>query len=259
MDFATGPARTTSLPRRNETIDGLALNNPANAASMILTWDMPVAGNDWWWAIDNIEVKADMVSNPFGINDDTSWNFNTFTTPKIGFSSVEASVAEDGGEVMLTVVRQGDTSTTLSVDYAVTIGTASAADFGAGSGTVDFAENEAEQTILVSITEDSVTELNETFTVTLSNPTGGAELDDASTATVTIIDNDRPVIVFQQGVETVIDGTGTGVTYEGTQDADPRAAGPDEFRDSASINVDGEDGGQDPEGNDLRSSWPVTF
>ena len=54
-------------------------------------------------------------------------------------------------------------------------------------------------------------------------------------------------------------GTGTGVTYEGTQDADPRAAGPDEFRNSATINVDGEDGGQDADGNNLEVHGLLRF
>jgi hypothetical protein len=41
----------------NEFID-LALNNPVDASSAVITWGMEDAGNDWWWAIDNISVEA---------------------------------------------------------------------------------------------------------------------------------------------------------------------------------------------------------
>ncbi|MCC7085780.1 MAG: hypothetical protein IT427_12325, partial [Pirellulales bacterium] len=39
----------------NETV-AVNLNNPAGAASMILEFGLLNAGNDWWWAIDNVQV-----------------------------------------------------------------------------------------------------------------------------------------------------------------------------------------------------------
>ncbi|MBN2629644.1 MAG: hypothetical protein JXR75_03770 [Rhodobacteraceae bacterium] len=47
----------SSLSRANEavTLDVLA---PADAASVQFAWRMSDSGNDWWWAIDNIEVTA---------------------------------------------------------------------------------------------------------------------------------------------------------------------------------------------------------
>ena len=32
------------------------LNNPAGATEMVLTFGYLDAGNNWWWAIDNVEV-----------------------------------------------------------------------------------------------------------------------------------------------------------------------------------------------------------
>ncbi len=37
------------------------LNNPEGAQSMVITFGMFDAGNDWWWAIDNIEVATGAV------------------------------------------------------------------------------------------------------------------------------------------------------------------------------------------------------
>ncbi len=39
----------------NETLI-LDLDNPAGAETVQFTFDMPVAGNDWWWAVDNLSV-----------------------------------------------------------------------------------------------------------------------------------------------------------------------------------------------------------
>ncbi len=56
----------------NETIT-LAIANPAGAASMVLTFGYFDAGNDWWWAIDNIVITAqrtaDLAYNPYPAND----------------------------------------------------------------------------------------------------------------------------------------------------------------------------------------------
>ena len=34
------------------------LNNPSGAQSMVVTFGLFDAGNDWWWAIDNIEITG---------------------------------------------------------------------------------------------------------------------------------------------------------------------------------------------------------
>ena len=41
----------------------IPLNNPAGATSMHLEFDMPQAGWDWWWAIDNVEVTGAVAVN----------------------------------------------------------------------------------------------------------------------------------------------------------------------------------------------------
>ena len=53
---------------KGEAIDEqvlLPLNNPEGANTMIITWRMFDAGNDWWWAIDNVTVTAgDEIPDP---------------------------------------------------------------------------------------------------------------------------------------------------------------------------------------------------
>ena len=78
------------------------------------------------------------------------------------------------------------------MDYATSDGTATAgSDYGATSGTLSFAPGETSKTVNVPVTGDTTTDKphDETFTLTLSNASGGATISNAS-ATGTIIDDD---------------------------------------------------------------------
>ena len=93
-----------------------------------------------------------------------------------------------------TVTRSGDTSIASSASFAVIgsgVNPANAADFGGTlpTGNVNFLAGETTKTITVNVSGDSIFEANETFNVTLSNPTG-AVLSTASTATGTITNDD---------------------------------------------------------------------
>ncbi len=69
-------AGAPGLPGINETIT-LPLENPANAASAVVTFTMPYAQNDWWWAIDNIRLTSPFSGNPIDGIDDGQWTFST--------------------------------------------------------------------------------------------------------------------------------------------------------------------------------------
>jgi hypothetical protein len=64
MNSANVPGGDSSFERVNEALS-LPLNNPAGAASAIIRFGMTNAGNDWWWAVDNVEV-TDVVPEPTG-------------------------------------------------------------------------------------------------------------------------------------------------------------------------------------------------
>ena len=109
------------------------------------------------------------------------------TSPSL--SIADASVTE-GGALVFTVTRAGDTSAAVSATYSTSPGTATTgSDFTSASGTVSFAAGQTSATISVSTIDDTVVESAETMSITLSTPTGGAVLGTA-TATGTINDND---------------------------------------------------------------------
>jgi MYXO-CTERM domain-containing protein len=64
MNSANVPGGDSSLARVDEAVS-LPLNNPAGATGAIIRFGMTRAGNDWWWALDNIEV-TDVVPEPTG-------------------------------------------------------------------------------------------------------------------------------------------------------------------------------------------------
>ena len=108
-------------------------------------------------------------------------------TPTI---SVSDASAKEGSSVAFAVSLSAASSQQVTVAYATSGGTAtSGTDFTETTGTLTFAANETSKTVSVATTGDSDDEADETFTLTLSNPTN-ATLGDA-TATGTINDDDE--------------------------------------------------------------------
>jgi hypothetical protein len=126
-------------------------------------------------------------------------------------SAATYSVGEGDGSLTVTVDRVGGSAGAVSVDYATVDGTATVgSDYTAASGTLNFASGVTSATFSITILEDTVYEANETFTVSLSNPQGGATLGTPSTATVTIIDNDEGPGALQFSAATYSVGEGDG-------------------------------------------------
>ncbi|WP_286188669.1 Calx-beta domain-containing protein [Mycobacterium sp. PO2] len=101
----------------------------------------------------------------------------------------DASVVEgDGGQthVMFTVTLSAASDEAVSVGYVTSNGTATAGvDYTAGSGVVTFAPGVTSQMVHVTVTGDTAVEGNETFTVSLSNPSGATIADGSAVGTIT--------------------------------------------------------------------------
>ncbi len=129
----------------------------------------------------------------------------TATVPGLApwLAVVDASGVEGANTAVdFTVTLNRAVAETVTVDYATSDGTATAgADYTATSGTLTFAPGETRKTVSVPLLDDEVEESAETFTLTLSNASGGrAYLSDA-TATGTIADDDSttPPVGVPQG------------------------------------------------------------
>ncbi|MBD2148282.1 Calx-beta domain-containing protein, partial [Sphaerospermopsis sp. FACHB-1194] len=90
--------------------------------------------------------------------------------------------------VSYTVTLSNSSSQIITVQYATANGTATAvSDYTSTSGTLTFNPGITSQNIIIPIVNNSINEANETFTLTLTNPTN-ATLGTAQTATTTITD-----------------------------------------------------------------------
>jgi parallel beta-helix repeat protein len=102
-----------------------------------------------------------------------------------------ARVFEPAGAISLRVNRTNG-ATPAAVDFAMTNGSATAgSDFALTGGTLSFAPGELSKNLVVPILNDQVSEGVEAFSITLSNPRGGASLGNPTT-TVVIDDDEVP-------------------------------------------------------------------
>jgi parallel beta-helix repeat protein len=115
----------------------------------------------------------------------------------IQLTATSTSVGEGGSIVTITATRTGGSDGAVSVSFSTGDGTAqSPADYTGTFGTLSWADGDtAPKSFNVAIIDDAVIEPNETFSVTISNPQGGATLGAAATEVVTIVDDDAVAAV----------------------------------------------------------------
>ena len=129
----------------------------------------------------NGEIKDTSATGTIEDDDTVEVVANTPTMSISGGSGKEGDDNSIGFSVTLDEAANGN----VTVDYATADGTADAGDdYTAKSGTLSFSAGETSKTISVAIKDDIDNESDETFTVTLSNPSG-ADLG-TSSATGTI-------------------------------------------------------------------------
>ena len=150
-------------------------------------------------------------------------NPQVFVDPSVALSPLSTSglhVTEGNSgttDAVIPVDLSGPSTQTVTVDYTTVDGTAKAADndYIPATGTLTFAPGETQKNIVIKVVGDTTYELDEVFTVVISNPVNATILGDspgfADTATVFIV-NDDAVIPFAILTTALPDGQ-TGVPY----------------------------------------------
>lgn len=142
-----------------------------------------------------------VVYNPYDANEVWVTSFGGgmrvgFATPptpgNVSLAQATYSVSETGGSLLVSVTRGAGSSGAVSVSYATTNGTAIAGqDYTAANGTLSWADGETgAKTFSISLINDAIFESNETFAISLSNPTNGLALGSVTTSTVTVTSDD---------------------------------------------------------------------
>lgn len=195
-DATTGPSLATQVTPVTVTLPAEANNQP-QLQVRIMTAN--AVGSDEWIGIDDISVVSDAAgpaAQP-GI-----LSINDVTMPEGDSGSTD---------MVFTVTRSSGSDGAVSATWTLNLnGTANAADFAgaATTGTVTFAAGQTTAEIRIPVAGDTAFEPNETFSVTLSAPTGGATLGDAS-GTGTIASDDMPPLANVFVSELVYDPAGT--------------------------------------------------
>ncbi|HYG76614.1 MAG TPA: Calx-beta domain-containing protein, partial [Planctomycetota bacterium] len=151
-----------TIPEANETIQ-VTLSSPVNAA--------------------------------LGTNTVHTFTINDNDTPSVAFSSAASNGSEATTPANLAVTLSAASTQSVSVNYAVTGGTATGGgtDYTLASGTLTFNAGETSKNIAIAVVNDTIPEANETIQVTLSSPVN-ANLGTNTVHTYTINDNDAPSV-----------------------------------------------------------------
>jgi hypothetical protein len=136
----------------------------------------------------------------------SSWrtqNSPAYCSSQLQLSATNYNVNEGDGGTTITVTRTNSSDGTVSVEYATSDDTATAPDdYTQTTGTLNWSDgDDADKTFTIDINNDSEVESDETLIVSLGNPTGGAELGEPDTATVTITDNEGAGALIKGSVE----------------------------------------------------------
>jgi len=164
---------------------------------------------------ETIEVTLSNPSNAtLGANTVHTYTIldNDVVVPEVQFDLTSSSDDEGVATVNLSVSLDQSTAQTVTVDYAVTGGTAVDPDDYSIAGTqLTFNPGVTQQDIVITVVDDALVESDETIEVTLSNPSN-ATLGANTVHTYTITDNDVvvPAVAFDvtslsggEGVATV--------------------------------------------------------
>lgn len=126
------------------------------------------------WGLDNVGVTV--IDAPAGV----------FQFGQPGYVFLENTT-----NATVTVFRAGGTRGAVTVDYATRNGTALAlSDYRPLTGTLSFADGESEKSIALFFANNPSPENDETFEISLANPTSGAVLGSAKPAAIRILDDD---------------------------------------------------------------------
>ena len=125
------------------------------------------------------------------------------------FSQTNYVVSEAAGAVNVTILRTNGYTGSVSVTLTTAPITAQPGiNYVSTSNTVTFADGEISKTVSIPIIETHKVQGNTTFSVVLSNPTGGANISTANTSIVTIID-DNTGVAFSSPIYIVTETAGS--------------------------------------------------
>ena len=107
----------------------------------------------------------------------------------LAFATNQVSVVKSAGQIAIGVVRTGSPAGSVGIAYSTSDGSATAGvKYTSTTGVLTFLDGQTSNYFTVPILNDNAVDGDQTFNVTLSNPSNGAQLLAPSVTTVTIVD-----------------------------------------------------------------------
>ena len=192
---STNVMLTIAATDNSGTVTSMRFSNTNNA-----NWSawIPYATNLSWI----LSQGADGLRSVYGQFIDPSGNisvtaFDTitlYTQPNPIVSVADYRVSESTPSLTIDLKLSSTNVFPVAVDYATSDGTATGGlDYGVTSGRLTFIPGQTNRSFTLYVTNDTITELNETLFIVLSNPTNATV---AAPGTVTILDDDPATVSF---------------------------------------------------------------
>ncbi|MDF1661658.1 MAG: Calx-beta domain-containing protein, partial [Planctomycetota bacterium] len=165
--------------------------------------------------IETITVTLGTPSTGATLGTPSSQTININDDDDLAIASVDSLTNIDEGSGTATFTVSLNTphgrSSSVSVDASTAPGTAlSGTDFSSNTGTLSFAAGETTKSFMVTITDDTLDEDPESFTVVLGNANLVTISSSAGTGVGTIIDNDNPANVsFAMATQSISEDVGS--------------------------------------------------
>ncbi len=168
-----------------------SIQNPVGATSMELRWGV-VGQNDWWWAIDNLQVKGTVTGVPFlGVSSPTFWNLDI---PFLTLGIDKTSMSENGGTATGTVTRNGSTAAALTVTLANNDTTEASIP-----ASVMIPIGALSATFPITAVDDAIPDRTQTVTITASAPNFANV-----TRSIDVLDDEGPKIVSLSPIDNAL-------------------------------------------------------
>ena len=182
-------------------------SNETNTITITIADDIVYEGSE------QLDVTLSNIQNASGSFSDNSGQITITDNdlmPTVDFNVTSSSGAESVSSAALQVDLSAQSSSAVTVDYAVTgTATGSGTDYTLANGTLTIPANTSSANITIgSIVDDSLVEGSETVIVTLSNPSG-ATLGTDTVHTYTITDNDAAPTVSISGTASLSEAVGS--------------------------------------------------
>jgi hypothetical protein len=180
----------------NQTLTFAGTQGESQTFTITPTADVTSEANETVFVSMSNLVGATVASGDLDITDGATVTITN--DDSISITVDDPSVAENTGTLSFTVSLSTAAPTGgATVDFATSNGTAMAgSDYTAASGTVSFAVGETSKTVDVTLSGDSTVEVDETLTLTLSNPTGTSVTIGDATGAGTISNDDSATVTI---------------------------------------------------------------